>query len=115
MPFATKMSDYPGTLIETPMFGRMQFGVPAKNPQDLMKWNVISNECRIKNIIIDLAFMFKTRTSIEVLTNPKALPSSQCDRTIHRMLKAHPRLSSLRVGAFRTTQGPRAVEVGPGT
>jgi hypothetical protein len=37
MPFVMKMPDYPGTLIETPMFIRMQYGVPAKNPRNLMR------------------------------------------------------------------------------
>jgi len=51
----------------------------------------------------------------KVLTNRKAPPPSQCDLTIHQALGTHPRLSSPMVWALPTTQGPRAVEVGPST
>ncbi len=51
---------------------------------------------------------------LELLTNRKAPPLSQC-HPIHRPLGTHPRLSSPMVWALPTTQGPRAQEVGPGT
>jgi hypothetical protein len=51
---------------------------------------------------------------LEVLTNRKAPPPSQC-HPIHRPLGTHPRLSSPMVWALPTTQGPQAQEVGLGT
>jgi hypothetical protein len=45
MPFAAKMPDDPSTLTGTPIFRRMQFDIPAKNPQDLVRWITIPSEC----------------------------------------------------------------------
>jgi len=55
VPFVLKMSDNPGTLTETLIFRRMQFDIPARNPQDLVRWITIPSKCQIKNTIIHLA------------------------------------------------------------
>jgi hypothetical protein len=57
VPFVAKMPDDPGTLTETPIFRRMQFDIPARNPQDLVRWITISSKCQIKNTIIHSASM----------------------------------------------------------
>jgi hypothetical protein len=45
MPFVAKMPNDPSTLTGTPIFRRMQFDIPARNPQDLVRWITISSEC----------------------------------------------------------------------
>ncbi len=45
VPFAAKMPDNPSTLTGTPIFRRMQFDIPARNPQDLVRWITIPSEC----------------------------------------------------------------------
>ncbi len=55
VPFVAKMPDDPRTLTETPIFRRMQFDIPARNPQDLVRWITIPRECQIKNTIIHSA------------------------------------------------------------
>ncbi len=54
MPFVAKMSNDPSTLTKTPIFRKMQFDIPARNPQDLVRWITIPSECQIKNTIIHL-------------------------------------------------------------
>ncbi len=55
VPFVAKMPDDLGILTETPIFRRMQFDIPARNPQDLVRWIMIPSECQIKNTIIHSA------------------------------------------------------------
>jgi hypothetical protein len=57
------MSDYPSTIIETPMLGEAQFGVPASNPHPI-RGNTLTNKLEAKNFGIDPTSTSKTGTGL---------------------------------------------------
>jgi hypothetical protein len=69
------MSDYPNIVVQTPMFGKRQFGVPVNNSHSI-RCNLLTSEFQVKNPVINPTSTFKMGTGKEVLTNPEALSPS---------------------------------------
>jgi hypothetical protein len=47
IPHGTEMSNYPSTLVETPMFGGTHFGVSTSDPH-LIRWNMLTSGFQAK-------------------------------------------------------------------